>query len=57
MSWGAYLLEQAHPQFMKGFESWLAEQPSANLSMRNFDASRLFATAYEYTIIGAYADS
>ena len=57
MSWGACLLAQAHPQFMKDFESWLAEQPSANLSRRNFDASRLFATAYEYTIIGAYADS
>jgi hypothetical protein len=57
MSWGAYLLAQAHPQFMKDFESWLAEQPGANLSRRNFDALRLFATAYEYTIIGAYADS
>jgi hypothetical protein len=57
MNWGAYLLGEAHPQFMKVFEGWLSTQPSANLSTRNFDASRLFATAYEYTIIGAYADS
>lgn len=56
MNWGSYMLGQAHPQFMKVFEGWLAEQPTANLSTRNFDASRLFATAYEYTIIGAYAD-
>ncbi len=57
MSWGAYLLTDAHPQFMKAFEGWLAKQPSAKLSTRTFDASRLFATAYEYTIIGAYAHS
>lgn len=57
MSWGAHLVGQAHPQFMNVFEGWLAKQPSANLSVRNFDASRLFATAYEYTIIGAYACS
>jgi hypothetical protein len=57
MSWGAYLLGHAHPQFMKAFESWLAKQPGANLPTRNFDASRLFATAYEFTIIGAFADS
>jgi hypothetical protein len=57
MSWGASLLEDAHPQFMRVFEAWLARQPGANLSTRNFDASRLFATAYEYAIIGASADS
>jgi hypothetical protein len=57
MGWGAYLLQDAHPQFMKVFEGWLAKQPGANLSTRNFDAPRLFATAYEYMIIGAYADS
>jgi hypothetical protein len=57
MSWGGHLLGQAHPQFMKVFEGWLAKQQGANLSTRNFDASRLFATAYEYTIIGASADS
>ncbi len=57
MSWGAHLLEQAHPQFMNVFEGWLGKQPSANLSARSFHASRLFATAYEYTIIGAYAQS
>jgi len=56
MSCGAHLLGHAHPQFMKAFESWLAEQPTANLSKRNLDVSRLFATAYEYAIIGAYAD-
>jgi hypothetical protein len=56
MSWGAYLLGDAHPQFMKVFEGWLAKQQGANLPSRTFDASRLFATAYEYTIIGAYAE-
>ncbi len=56
MGWGTHLLEGAHPQFMSVFEGWLAKQPGANLSTRSFEASRLFATAYEYTIIGAYAE-
>jgi hypothetical protein len=57
MSWGGHLLGQAHSRFMKVFEGWIARQHGTNLLKRNFDASRLFATAYEYTIIGASADS
>jgi hypothetical protein len=41
---------------MAVFAEWLADQPGAGLPGRRFDASRLFATAYEFTIIGAYAD-
>ncbi len=57
MGWGAHLLAAAHPRFMEVFAAWLAKQPWADLSKRHFDAKRLFATAYEYTLIGAYADS
>ena len=57
MGWGSYLLAAAHPRFMEVFAEWLAKQPGADLSNRHFDAERLFATAYEYTIIGAFADS
>lgn len=57
MCWGAYLLATAHPRFMEMFADWLGRQSGADLSKRQFDASRLFATAYEFTIIGAYADS
>jgi hypothetical protein len=57
MCWGAALLASAHSRFMEMFEEWLAKQPQACLTMRSFDASRLFATAYEFMIIGAYADS
>jgi hypothetical protein len=54
--WGASLLRLANPRFMEIFADWLANQPGANLTERSFDASRLYATAYEFTIIGAYAD-
>lgn len=56
MFWGASLLASAHPRFMDVFAEWLAKQPGVDLSKRQFDVSRLFATAYEYVIIGAYAD-
>jgi hypothetical protein len=56
MCWGAALLASAHPRFMEIFAEWLAKRPGAELSTRQFDASGLFATAYEFTIIGAYAD-
>lgn len=57
ISWGAALLVSAHPRFMEIFAEWLANQPGAELSKRQFDASRLFATAFEFMIIGAYAES
>lgn len=56
MCWGAALLASTHPRFMEIFAEWLAKQPGAELSTRQFDASGLFATAYEFTIIGASAD-
>ena len=55
--WGAALLKSGYPRFMETFAEWLAKQPGADLTKRHFDASRLFATAYEFMIIGAYADS
>lgn len=55
--WGAFFLELANPRFMEIFASWLEKQPAANLAQRSLDASRLYATAFELTIIGAYADS
>lgn len=57
MAWGKCLLSAGHPRFMEVFKVWLDAQPGANLSKRPYDASRLFATAYEYMIIGAYAIS
>jgi hypothetical protein len=56
LSWGSALLASAHSRFMQSFVEWLEEQPGADLSRRAFDASALYATAFEYTIIGAYAD-
>ena len=53
----ASLLERANSRFMDIFASWLEKQPAANLAQRSLDASRLYATAFELTIIGAYADS
>jgi hypothetical protein len=55
--WGASLLRSAHSRFMEVFADWLGEQPGANLVQRTFDASRLYSTAFEFTIIGAYVDS
>ena len=57
MSWGSALLASAHSHFMQSFVEWLNDQLGADLSQRVFDASRLYAMAFEYTIIGAYADS
>jgi hypothetical protein len=57
MRWGGSLLGAAHSRFMEIFSEWLAKQPGAELSNRHLNARQLFSTAYEYTIIGAYADS
>ena len=42
---------------MKTFAEWLATRTGRDLSKYHFDPSRLFATAYEFMIIGAYVDS
>jgi len=54
MRWGNSLLTSAHPRFMRVFAEWLGNQ--AAVDMQVFDAARLYATAFEFTIIGAYAD-
>jgi hypothetical protein len=57
MCWGSYLLALAHPRFMQAFADWLDKQQASELAARGLDGTRLQATAYEFTIIGAYADS
>jgi hypothetical protein len=49
------LLAASHGGFMKVFADWFAEQPGANLSKRSFDPMCLYATAFEFTVIGATA--
>jgi hypothetical protein len=46
-------LSIAHPNFMKQFAEWLDQQPGANLATRRFNAERLYAMAFEYTLLGA----
>jgi hypothetical protein len=50
------LLAVAHGSFMQVFVDWLARQPGAELSKRNFNPLKLYATAFEFTVIGATAD-
>lgn len=54
ISWASSLMASAHPEFMQVFLYWLDRQPGADLKRRTFDASRLFATAFEFTAIGAW---
>jgi hypothetical protein len=49
------LLAVAHAGFMKVFADWFAEQPGANLTKRSFDPMCLYASAFEFTAIGASA--
>jgi hypothetical protein len=53
MLWASSLLSAAHGSFMQVFTDWLAEQPVADLSRRKFDATTLYARAFEYTAVGA----
>lgn len=55
MTLASSLLAAAHPKFMQTFVDWLGQQPGANLNARRFDAATLYATAFEFTIIGATA--
>ncbi|MCU1326263.1 MAG: hypothetical protein JWN34_1633 [Bryobacterales bacterium] len=43
----------AHPNFMQTFADWLVTQPQCQAIDRNAVAPRLFAMAFEYTMIGA----
>jgi hypothetical protein len=40
--------------FQEDFVEWLRGQPGADLERRTFDASHLYATAFEFTAIGAW---
>jgi hypothetical protein len=55
MRWANHLLASAHPTFMMAFVNWLEKQPGAELERRGFDAATLYATAFEFTVIGATA--
>ena len=52
MRWASSLLSTAHARFMEVFVDWLALQPGTNTS-RDFDLATLYATAFEFTAIGA----
>jgi hypothetical protein len=47
------LLLAAHSDFMTEFANWLNGQPGANLSTRRIDPCKLYALAFELTILGA----
>jgi hypothetical protein len=39
---------------MSVFVDWLGRQPGAELHRRSFDPFTLYATAFEFTVIGAW---
>lgn len=53
IGWASSLLSSMHQNFMEVFVDWLNSQPNTALSSRRFDATTLYARAFEYTIIGA----
>ena len=55
--WASSLLSAAHGGFMQVFADWLDKDPDARLPERRFDPRTLYATAFEFTAIGAAADS
>jgi hypothetical protein len=52
VSWSSSIVASAHPKFMEIFVAWLVKQPGCQMP-RDFDASSLYATAFEFTAIGA----
>ena len=56
MYWGSSLLSSAHRSFMQVFVDWLEKQPGAELPQRTCDPKTLYATAFEFTAIGAALD-
>lgn len=56
MRWASSLLSAAHGTFMQVFVEWLEEQPGVELHQSQFDAVTLYATAFEFTAIGAEED-
>jgi hypothetical protein len=55
MLWANSLLSVAHGAFMQVFIDWLDKQPGTELPKRGFDVATLYATAFEFTAIGAAA--
>jgi hypothetical protein len=53
MDWASSLLSVAHGTFMHVFLVWLNEQSDTVLRKRRFDSTTLYATAFEFTAIGA----
>jgi hypothetical protein len=53
MRWASFLVSAAHETFMPVFVEWLEEQPGVELRQQRFDAATLYATAFEFTVIGA----
>jgi hypothetical protein len=53
MQLASSLLSAGHGSFMHVFVDWLDKQPCTRLCERKFDASTLYATAFEFTVIGA----
>jgi hypothetical protein len=52
ISWASSIFATAHPRFMEAFVDWLSKQPGGQLP-RNFNTLSLYATAFEFTAIGA----
>ena len=46
-----------HATFMQVFVDWLDKQPGTEVPKRSFDVATLYATAFEFTAIGASAAS
>jgi len=55
MNLASSLLSAAHGSFMQVFVEWLAQQPGVDLARHTFDPATLYATAFEFTIVGATA--
>ncbi len=52
--WASSLLASAHSGYMEAFADWLRTKPGAELQRRTFNVSSLYATAFEFTAIGAW---
>jgi hypothetical protein len=57
MRFASDLMSVKHATFMQVFVDWLDKQPGTELSKRRFDVTALYATAFEFTAIGAAAAS
>jgi hypothetical protein len=51
MRWASHLIRRARPDFMQVFAEWFNGQTKT--CEKNFDPSTLYATAFEFTVIGA----